>query len=232
MYNVILTNYFTTKADPQKKQQQSNNDSNLIAPWKTSLTSLRLNGIIFYDDLDRMLIKRNQSNFIKFRKYSLKTSWSLNDERFLCFYEFLKINNDIDYVFITDLFDVTFNKNPFQLISDEYDLYLGGTFNSRKIKDSKFINIKMLTVYDKVYHEDMLSVSAGIIGGSRVNVLKLIERMVQDLTTYNTDRNINMGVVNKCVYDLFEPERLLIGSPVSSKVNKFEEEGDFAIRHK
>lgn len=229
--DIILTNYFTTKKDPQRSKPRPSNDSNLVNGWINSLTKLKLNGIIFYDSLSNEFINKYSNDYVTFIYYKPKTSWSLNDERFLCWYEFIKENTQYERIITTDLFDVSFNKNPFDLVTKDYRLFVGSNGN-RKIGRNNYVTKKMLRMYKFVYHKNKTSVNAGVIGGYRNNILLLFSNMIKEFRKYNLKMNMNMCVYNKCVYDLFEEKDLLIGYPFTSMFKTYEKNGNYAIRHK
>lgn len=229
MNNVILTSYFTTKPDPQRGTQWNPNDFKLISGWIDTLNALGLRGIIFHDEPIG-----DCHGLIECRQYTLRSYlWSVNDERFLCWLEYLENHPEIDNVFFTDLFDVTFNRDPFDLITNDYDLYVGcGAGFPKKIGANKWLCNKMLSAYGQVYHAEQCTVNAGVIGGTRENIMALAAYMVDEFRRLNSPDNINMAVFNRAVYDLFGSARVLIGPPVTSLFKKYEQSGDFAIRHK
>lgn len=229
--DIILTNYFTTKNDPQRKSKRPNDNSELVYKWITSLTKLKLNGIIFYDSLSNNFIQKFSNDYIQFIYYEPKTIWSLNDERFLCWYEFLKENTQYKRIITTDLFDVSFNKNPFSIFSNKYKLFVGSN-SGRIISRNSYIRKKMIKLYKTIQHGKNESVNAGVIGGYRENILLLFYRMIEEFQKFNLKMNMNMCVYNKCVYDLFKREEILIGYPFTSRFKRYEKRGKFAIRHK
>lgn len=230
--NVILTNYFTTKKDPQRGKPTKKDNYKLISPWLESVNRLKLNGIIFYDSLSDNFINKLSSDYVTFIPYQIKTNWSLNDERFLCWFEFLKENIKYKQIITTDLFDVKINKDPFKLVNDKkYKLYLGCNSN-RKISNNMYICKKMKKIYKEVYHKDKTSVNAGVIGGNRKYIIQLFDRMINEFQKQNLKMNMNMAVYNKCVYDLYKVNEIFIGYPLTSRFKRYEENGSYYIKHK
>lgn len=229
--DIILTNYFTTKNDPQRKKSRPKDNSDLVNSWVKTLSKLELNGIIFYDSLSDKFIKEHSNDYVSFVPYEIKTNWSLNDERFLCWYEFIKNNEHYNRIVTTDLFDVSFNKNPFDVITDKNKLYVGCN-GKRIIGRNSYVSKKMIKIYKTVQYKNKVSVNAGAIGGYRKNLLLLFSRMLKEFEMYNFKMNMNMSVYNKCVYDLFSEKNLLIGQPFTSRFKRYEKKGNFAIRHK
>ncbi|MCF7910861.1 hypothetical protein K9L16_04270 [Candidatus Pacearchaeota archaeon] len=231
MSNIILTSYFTTKPDPQAKKRKKLykllNNLDLIYDWVQSIINNNLYGIIFHD----FEWELNLSERVIPIKYNLKTKWSINDERFLCYLNYIKEHKNIKNIFMTDLFDVQFYKDPFNLINKDYDLYIGQN-KGILINENWYLSWGMMRAFKKIYYGNDLDLNAGVIGGSRRNIIKLLEHMISYFNFYNSKQNINMPVFNRSVYDLFKKEKLLVGFPVSSQFKKFELDGEFAIKHK
>lgn len=234
--NIILSNYFTGKLDPQRKIKWDADNVHLVFPWVKSLTKLGLKGIIFHDNLSERFINKFKNYNVDFIRYKLKTNLSLNDERFICWYEYILKNKWIENLFTTDLFDVTFYKNPFDLISNDYDVYADALSN-RMVCDSPMWREPMMFIYKKLYHAEKPLVNAGVIGGKRDNILKLFKSMIDDFETYNTFEKAilfhegDIPVFNKNLWDLFEEKRLML-TGVVSEFKEYEKEGNFAIIHK
>jgi len=230
MKDVILTTYFTTKPDPQRGKKWDPDSMALMSGWIDSLTSLNLNGVIFHDEpINGGSINQN----VELIQYKQRTNWSCNDERFLCWLEYLKDHDEISRVFLTDLFDVSFYKNPFDVMGMKHDLYVGcGAGFPRKIGDNKWLSKRMLAAYKSVLHADKCTVNAGVIGGRRTVIITLLDYMMIDFERINGEENLNMAIFNNAVYDLFFEDRIIIGPPVTSLFKKYETTGNFAIRHK
>jgi hypothetical protein len=225
--NIILTSYFVTRPDPQRGVSVNPNDPDLYGGWVNTLEALGLAGVIFADH-DLCVDSLN----VTVMPHELKTGWSTNDERFWAYYDYLTAHKDIDNVFLTDLFDVDFFGNPFGLISDDYDLYCGcGAGFPGTIGDNRWLINKMKEAYGRVYYPDRVTLNAGVIGGRRGLVRDLIYRMLDDMLSLGGDKNINMAAFNKNAHDLFAPDRIMVGPPLTSLFKKYEA-GGFAIRHK
>ncbi len=227
--NIILTTYFVTKEDPQSKKLSDKryiekNNYDLIKDWIESIEKLNLRGIIFCDYEFNLKLPKQ----IQIINYNLKTNWSVNDERFLCYLEYLN-KNYYDNIFLTDLFDIEFFKNPFDLISNLYELYIGMN-KGILIRENEYLYDRILKYLDNFEYFNKLDLNAGIIGGNNSNIKKLLNYMVLMFKFYNSDKNLNMPIFNKCVYDIFS--NILVGTPVSSRFKEYETEGKFYIKHK
>jgi len=233
---IILTNYFTGKKDPQRggTNQFEPDVFENMKRWYESLLTHHLHGLIFYDQLSRNFINQYANEYIRFEKYELKKKYSLNDDRFFCWHEWLLRHEEVETLFCTDLFDVDFLGNPFALMDpNRYDLYCGDDSGA---EIGEWVNDRFIWAYGKTFHQEKIKLVAGIVGGTRENMLRLFQAMAHDFEkakrATRKGKNINMGVFNKCVHDLFDQDRILFGPPLNSRFKKFEAEGNFCIRHK
>lgn len=229
--DIVLTTYFTTKPDPQTGLFIRKNSPDQMYLWIRSLHNCGLSGLIFHDELRTGVGDvKVLAQYVQFQKYKLKTTWSVNDERFLCWLEYLEAHPEIDRVLLTDLFDVEFFRNPFLIINEPDCIYTGA--GMRKIEDNTWLGKKMTGTYKKVFHSEQWTANAGVIGGFREPVMRLIQAMVVDFKNYNPKDNINMQALNVNLYNLFPRERIYVGHPLTSTLKRYEFTGDFCIRHK
>jgi len=233
---IILTNYFTGKRDPQRggHNQYEPDAFDNIKGWYESLIDNDLTGIIFHDQLTDAFTDRYTNDNVCFVRYRLKKKYSLNDDRFFCWCEWLEQHEEVDAVFCTDLFDVDFFGNPFHIMDPlRYDLYCGDDSGTTM---SEWVNERMQWAYGRTFHSGKIKFIAGIVGGKRKNILRLFQAMTRDFENakrfMRKRKNMNMGVFNKCVHELFEQNRIMYGSPLNSRYKQYEDKGDFRIRHK
>lgn len=258
--NVILTTYFTSKPDPQVKRKRSTDISlkaktwwrsllggarpeppgvprpdafEWMEVWYNSLIKAGCNGVIFHDCLSPAFVGKWTVPQVQFRPYTPRTPRSLNDERYLCYLEWLQHNPEVERIFLLDLFDVEFMYNPFTLMNDSvYDIYCGanrGEYNDERNRE------KMIRAFGSALYENEIKLHAGTCGGTRTSIMRLLEHMVEtfdELTAKGLLDNLNMAVYNKCVYDLFDKNRIMSGPPLNSRFKYYEKSGNFAIRHK
>ena len=122
---LILSNYFCSKKDPQRDIYQTNGDFNYISNWYYSVIENGILAIIFHDGLKKEFIQKYQKNNIKFVKCDLG-EYSLNDERFFVFEEFLNYIPSKTFVLTTDINDVIINKTPLALFKENPDkIFIG-----------------------------------------------------------------------------------------------------------
>lgn len=257
---VVLTTYFTVKEDPQARSKRRINvlkhfktwlkstkggarreipgiakpdEFRRIKVWYDSLQKVGCHGVIFHDCLSQGFIDRWTNDKVSFQEWELTSPRSVNDERYYCYLKYLEDNPQIERVFLLDLFDVEFYRNPFPLIDDSrYDILSGGDegiYNDEQNKE------KMLAAFGEAHYEQDIKLHAGTCGGSRESIMKLLRAMIvvfDDLTARGQLQNLNMAIYNKCLYDIFDKKRILYGYPLNSRFKMYEGSGDFAIRHK
>lgn len=230
MKSLVLTTYFTTQKDPQRNVFHKPNDENLSSNWILSTYNIGLNGIVFHDCLSNYFINKQPKN-LTFIYIKPNSKHSLNDIRYIIWLDYIINNTEIEYFFTTDMFDVEFNKNPFEIISDKYDIYVGSN-RECKISQNNWLVENMNTVYKKTFFPDFEDANAGIIGGNRKNIIKLFENMKKDILLNESPKDLSMAIFNKNLYETFEKEKILIGYPITSKFKKYEKHGNFYIKHK
>lgn len=258
--NLILTTYLTSKPDPQAGAKRRTrylkwlktryrswrggaapeqpgipgpDDFDRIRVWYESIIRVGCRGVIFHDELSPAFVRRWSHPQVRFEPYAPRTPRSLNDERYLCYLDWLKAHPEVERVFLVDLFDVEFFRDPFELMDDQqWDIYCGGDpgeHNDRRNRQ------KMVQAFGEPLYENEIKLNAGTCGGPRESIVRLLETIVstlEELTASGKVANLNMAVFNKCVYDLFPKDRILYGRPLNSRFKRYENTGDFAIRHK
>ncbi|MFK8083155.1 MAG: hypothetical protein AB8B97_22975 [Granulosicoccus sp.] len=256
----IFTTYFTGKPDPQSAAKRKGNVFKHFKTWMRSqrggaqrelpgvakpdefirmelwydtLINVGCEAVIFHDELSDGFTREHSCQEVAFQHYELRTPRSVNDERYQCYYDYLLAHPEIKRVYMLDLFDIEFFSNPFDLMDDEkYDIYCGGDAGEY---NDKLNRAKMTKAFGGAYYEDRIKLNAGVCGGNRAQIMTLLETMItvfDKLTDEGELFNLNMAIFNKCVYDLFDHERILYGYPLNSRFKKYESRGNFALRHK
>lgn len=225
MDNIILTAYFTTKKDPQRNVFWGSNDYSIIKNWYESIVRLGLHGIIFHDSLSQEFIEKYSNDNVKFIPFTLG-QMSTNDERYFCFYHYLK-NNRYDHIVMTDLSDVEIMRDPFEFVAGDSQIYSGR--DEERYTTSYFHDTRL--EYFPIDRGRILA-NCGAIGGKYDNIMMMLESMVSLLEKYKDKeyRLTDMQVFNHFLYTLFD--NVHVGYPFTSKFKKYEKEGNFYIRHK
>lgn len=214
---VFLTVYCNLKKDPQRNQYVDGNSYEYISPWYDSMKEKDLHGIIFYDNLTPAFIAKYQTDKIRFLKIRLG-EYSINDERFFIYYNFLSNNLHLKYktVLMTDVSDVQFNKDPMPFMNqDPSKIYVGMNFHADKGVDAASRSPKWFdrrewkikpfnqALTDKGYdqegfkREDLYQIwSAGILGGNISVMLPFLSELCYLFKLVNSKKNINMLLLN------------------------------------
>ena len=247
MNGVILTSYFTKQAHPNHIEDKdvvgreangfvSNDSFSYIEKWYNSLVNLKLNGVIFHDDLSEEFTSKYENEFIKFIKVKDGGGiYSNNDWRFYCFRDYLN-ESQYDWVFHADVSDVVTVKNPSELLSEysNYDFY--ACEDSIKISDFPYLishndfgwkqDVDCLFEYD-----DWMLINMGVVGGSFDNMRLFYNTFCQvreelelrlEADTDGTKNNVNMWICQYLLRWIFKDKKTLIGEPVTSKYKQHE----------
>lgn len=244
MKNIILGVYYTDQIDVQRKSFTKSNDYEYIKPWYESIHNLNLKGILFHDkSCDVNFIDKYQSENVKFyeNKNEELKNISFYLHRFLTFKYFLS-NNIFDNVFMTDVSDVTFKKNPFDLI-EKNKIIIGCEQykNGNKIitKDLNWAKKMFPKLYESYPYWDGVFLNCGIVGGTYSVVFEFLEiyerecfsllkNKKQTMSKFNHD----MTVCNMLVHKYFS-DRYVTGMPIHTIFKKYDIENDVAfIVHK
>ena len=233
-HEVVFTSYFTSTADFQRKFQHSPNQFQYMAEFFRSLKKLSLKAVIFHDGLDPGFQHRAASHYpkVSFSKVDSLHHRSTNDARFYAYFRYLRDHPEIDKVLLSDVSDVVFQKNPFELMSvlgswlyvgKDIDIFpsmrtmpwieegLRGCFGNYSMDNGELSRLlRMDTVYN-----------AGIIGGSREVVLDLLAVMVAYLDTTPASLNCNMPTLNYAVHRHFFG-KVFTGFPLTSRFLRYQ----------
>ena len=180
--NIILTTYFTTKKDPQRDVLVEKNAFSYIEDFYKSIIHNNLYAVIFFDELDKDFIKKYTCKNIQFVQCSLG-SYSLNDERFYIYHEFLNINNNIKKIILCDVNDVTIEQNTVFNFIKNNRFYIGRDeenliYNNQWFKNK--INILPFDLKNKIPREFyyMPVVNAGVIAGDYNCIVKFLNAIM------------------------------------------------------
>ena len=215
-YDVIFTSYFSTEVDPQRNRHKHPNRFSYIHWWFLSLQQNYLRGVIFHDGLDQGFMDRLTHVYhnITFHRVSSLKNRSTNDARFYAYSDYLKHHPDVKRVLLTDISDVIFQRNPFELMDVVGDrLYVGTDIDIfPDMKAMPWLSSRLANCFGnhsvlqgEIY--DMLRLStvynAGVIGGSRHIMRALLTRIAWSLDHTPPHLNCNMPAVNYVVHKYF-----------------------------
>ena len=220
----IFTSYFSTKPDPQRQIQHEGNDITYLLRWYYSVKTLNLNAVIFHDGLSPEFMSKLTKDHPRLTFHLVHPSGnSLNDFRFTAYLSYLKANRGIKRVLCSDISDVHFQQNPFELMSLlGKQLYIGmdkeeithmtdypwmvSMLPKCKLTDCKDMN--RIKNYKYLYN-------AGFIGGDRHSMMGFLEKVSQMLNETPAEHNCNMPVVNYVAHRYFDDD-IFTGFPLTN----------------
>ena len=227
---VIFTSYFTSTEDPQRVRQRSSNRFQYMAEFYWSLKKLNMIAVIFHDGLDpgfqhRVTLHYPKLSFVEVHSLHGR---STNDARFYEYFSYLHEHPEITKVLMTDISDVVFQRDPFELMSLLGDslVYVGTDIDIfPNMRTMSWIRRKLRGCfgnYSTDYGElsrimDMETVfNAGTLGGSRHTILPVLTMILMYLDSTPHDWNCNMPAVNLALHKHFFGE-VFTGFPLNSR---------------
>ena len=227
--NVIFTSYFTSEMDAQRNRHKNPDRFSYLSDWYNSVVRLSMEAVIFHDGLKTEFQHRLSQHHpgVSFKYVPSLKGRSTNDARFYAYLDYLQEHSDIHKVILTDISDVQFQMDPFDLMELLGDwLYIGTDIDifptmqtmpwiHERLRDC-FGNYSVdhgvlhtLMQMDTVYN-------AGVIGGTRETVLSVLSRIVGYLDTTPAHLNCNMPAVNVAVHKHFF-DNVFTGFPLTSR---------------
>ena len=227
--DVIFTSYFTSTEDSQRKRKKFPNRFQYMMEWYLTVKELRMKAVVFHDGLDPGFRQRLMQYYpgIAFHYLPSLQNRSTNDARFYAYLNYLKSHPNIARILLTDISDVRFQMNPFDLfdllgdwlyIGTDIDIFpnmqtmpwlhekLEGCFGNHSVREGDLSTLMQLeTVYN-----------AGVIGGSRHVMMAALTRIVEYLDATPPELNCNMPAVNYAVHKHFF-HQVFTGFPLTSR---------------
>ena len=214
--NKILAVYIIGKVDPARKtiwHRNKNTIKNLVQSIKNNEQLVILNNCFKDKIVENIHYKRIEAYDIDvyFQKW------------FLC-YDYLKEHEDIDKVWIVDVSDVEMLKNPFPEM--ENNLLYVGSEETNLNNEWMQLNHKSKILLDfQKENKDLKLLNAGIIGGSRNDVLDVCKAQID---FYNNNREEHdMGSYNYILYSNYK-NKIKYGPTVHTIFKGYEEDNKIA----
>lgn len=208
---ILLSTYFTSKIDPIRNFQQAGDNFEYFRYWYESVDELGLRAVIFCDTISDEFKIKYETEKISFIRCELG-SYSLNDERFFIFYEFVKGLKPDSFVVSTDINDVIVNKNPMELFNSNPDKLFIGRGVRKTWKDGVW-PLNALFKFNRKY-SNKLPVSffnypvfsPGTIGGQKEKVEKIYYQMITLFSELGDDGNYDMQVFSYLMKKHYYPK--------------------------
>ena len=231
--DVVFSSYFTSIEDSQRKRRYAKNRFHYMEKWVLSAKKLGLTTVVFHDGLSPDFQWRLQLFYHKlhFQYVPSMQGRSTNDARFYSYLAYLETHSDISRVLLTDISDVKFQQNPFDLMTQlgERNLYIGTDIDYYPDMDSmRWLKEKLVKCYgEAAINKGELSplmklstvYNAGVIGGSRHLMLGFLRYITQNLDITPHHVNCNMAVVNVVVHKYYF-EQVFTGFPLTSRFQR------------
>jgi len=238
MDGVILTSYFSAKQHPQLGDPHIEgvandgkvwqNDISYIERWYNSVNSLKLNGVVFHDNLSEPFVEKYTTEHVHFEKVDV-SEYSNNDWRFFCFRNWLR-EHQYDWVFHNDGSDVTVVQDPSELlrIYPQFDYY--ACKDTLLLSEFPYLNFHRFFNWENFMSFAMNQISwdlinMGVIGGKYDKMLEFYEKFTEVRESMGKPEiNSDMWILQYLLYDQLEHRGALIGDPVTSVYKGYEED--------
>ena len=227
--DVVFSTYFTLNKDQQRRQYKKTNRYSYFNQWENSLRRLGLRGLIFHDALDSSFTKSFQRNV--YLKKVILGRRSLNDDRYFHYLQYIEKHPNITYILMTDISDVTFLRDPFELMRlFDNHLFVGENIKRRFIGSLRWLQVNVLKCFLNGTHLNISmcminrmtpSYNAGVIGGPRHIVLRFLRILTAVLETLPEKIDCNMAAVNYVVHKYFN-DVIFTGFPLNSIFMRYE----------
>ena len=245
--DVIITTLFTSKPNPQRRRKQQKG-TEFFTRWLRSVAQLGMIAVVLHDGLPESMMLHVDQNSIRTVQVKLSNR-SVNDQRFLLYR--LLLRNELEdihdrtlrlipgeadksvRVLFTDMFDVEFYKNPFDIFfGRRYKLFVGshrGSWNRWLHARIRACRLNFGNAHSRYYN-------AGILGGSLRHILTFLDcfwNITISLRGKASRENCNMPVFALCLMKRFSPQEVFTGPPLHSAFGYYEgNASNIYIRHK
>lgn len=228
----VIAVMMTSKPDPQRGEKISSDYLDYMKPWWTTVNRVGLRGTVLHDGLPAGCISQGTTERTDFA-LSEPSELPILHDRHRIVRDYLQQIDD-PYVFVTDISDVAFKRDPFQLVEQDQDahrLFIGS--ERKTIGECRCLSKEVTEQFGTLLHAERQVVNPGIIGGRRAEVITLLDRILQCIDQLK-DRLLNsdMSIINKVVHDHYQPGELFTGFPLHSQFKKWEYATKAAIMHK
>jgi hypothetical protein len=205
---------------------------NYMKPWLTTVNATRLNGVVVHDGLPSSIIEAASSEFVRFEKCSSNSLPILYHRHYAAMELVSKLTDE--YVVITDISDVAFRRDPFELIQSEAKakrLFIGSELKT--LGKTKCLVNDMNQQYGKTYFGERLVVNPGIVGGTIAQVMAFLEMVTVEIEKFRDSLiTSDMAMINNVFHRNYCLSDVVTGMPLHSRFRKWEYSTEAAIIHK
>ena len=232
--NLIMACHITGVHDVNRNTTLQNDDYKLVQNWAESITNAKLKGLIFHNNLSIDTCKKYTNESISFQKIRYNTQFNPNVYRYFVYQNFLKNKlQQLQHVFVTDISDVTLQKNPFTdtlFIENPTHLFCGDEpktlHNDWMNEHCTYLrkNISDFEEFEDQFKNETL-LNCGIIGGSIDLFYEFIQKLCAIHLYANKHNNTpftgDMGAFNYLVRTQYH-KQIIHGEPVNTVFKMYE----------
>ncbi len=209
--NAVMSTYFTTVINPQYNVQFSSNSFRFMNRWLMSSNRLGIHAVIFHDSLSDDYIERVKENFdnVVFHKVTNLHGRTPNDYRYYLYYNYLQKHPEISNVIMSDIRDVMFLNDPFEIMEViGTNAYVGiDIYSYTDAWNHKSLYKRINDCYPKEINSTSVKAhpfyNAGVLGGTRQIMLKYLELLTESLDATPPLMNCNMAAVAIVTHKFF-----------------------------
>jgi len=228
----VIAVMMTSKPDPQRGEKISSDYLEYMNPWWATVDRVGLSGMVLHDGLPAECVKAATTDRIRFTM-SQPSDLPILHDRHRLVRDYLQEIDD-RHVFVTDISDVAFKRDPFQLVEQDqqqHRLFIGS--EPKSIGDCRCLSKEITDQFGSLLYADRQVVNPGILGGERTEVITLLNHILDCIEEYkNRLLSSDMSIINKVVHDKYRPDELFAGFPLHSRFKKWEYGTAAAILHK
>lgn len=205
---------------------------NYMKPWLNSIKATGLKGVVIHDGLPESVISAASTENIRFEQCSASNLPILYHRHFAAM-EFISKLTD-PYVIITDISDVAFRRDPFELIraqAGKKRLFIGSELKT--LGKTRCLMNDMIEQYKTTEFCERLVVNPGIVGGTIRQVMDFLELIAAEIETLRDSLIASdMVMINKVFHRNYDLGHVVTGMPLHSRFRKWEYSTEAAIIHK
>ena len=237
--NYVMSTYFTGVKNPQYSVTFLQNCYRFVQQWFESVIKIGAHAVIFHDGLTEDFQNRmkNLYSHVHFQRIDVEER-SPNDYRFYLYHQYLSLHPEIQNIVFTDIRDVTYLNDPFEVMRVIGDYIFIGV--DVPFYENAWCNEVTNVILRRCHSSDSESkwvklhpfYNAGVIGGTRHIMLNFLTKMTQYLDGTLHKHNCNMATINLVTHKHFY-ENSFSGYPFQSafKIDLPGPQG-LAIKHK
>ncbi|MEZ6126255.1 MAG: hypothetical protein R3C49_24270 [Planctomycetaceae bacterium] len=229
---LVVTVMMTQKPDPQRGAPIADDFLQYIRPWWRTVNRVGLQGVILHDGLPREFIDRATTPQVSFRQCSTGDLPILHQRHFAV-RDFLK-QCDEDFVLVTDVSDVAFKRDPFEIMAEgspDIRLYFGSEVKT--IAQNRCLRTETEQQYGDVLYGDRRVMNPGIVGGRRCEVLAFLEKLTAEIERLQPNLLASdMCIVNRVLHSNYAESEVFTGAPLHSRFRGWEYSTLSAVMHK